>query len=78
VANYAISSEEAQDAFIQQLFHHLIQQGCLAYGADTLKRLQQCFVGSDYNMKKVIQEIVVTTAMGSIDNPAETLSRISK
>ena len=78
VANYAISSEEAQDAFIEQFFHHLIQQGCLAYGADTLKRLQQCFVGSDYNMKKLIQEIVVTAAMGSIDNPEETLSRISK
>src|SRR5882724_5973763 len=70
VAEFAIGSEQAQNAFIQQLFHHLVKQPMLAYGADTLTRLRQSFIESDFNMQKLMVEIVaISTARGIEKSP---------
>jgi hypothetical protein len=63
VAEFAIKSEQAQDAFIQQLFHHLVKQPLLAYGANTPKHLRQMFVAADFNMRKLLTEIVAVSAL---------------
>ena len=67
VAQFAISSEQARNAFIEQMFHHVVKQPLLAYGADTLNRLQKSFVASDFNMQKLLVEIATTSAALGID-----------
>jgi hypothetical protein len=69
VAQFAISSEPAQNAFIQQLFHYVVKQPLLAYGADTLKQLRQKFVAADFNMQTLLAEIVTVSALRGIENP---------
>lgn len=63
VAEYAVRSKEAQAAFIQQLFHHIVKQPAAAYGPHTLERLRRSFAKSDYNIQQLILEIVKTSAL---------------
>jgi hypothetical protein len=76
VAAFAINSEQAQNSFIQQLFHHLVKQPLLAYGADTLKQLRQAFVAADFNMQKLLAEIVTMTALRDVGNSSTTGRRL--
>jgi hypothetical protein len=69
VAEYAIASERANDAFIEQLFHHLIKQPINAYGPGTAERLRQSFVASNYNLQKLLVEIATLAAMHGIEPP---------
>jgi hypothetical protein len=69
VAQFALSSDQAQNAFIQQLFHHVVKQPLLAYGAGTLKDLRQKFVASDFNMQKLLAEIVTVSALRGLEKP---------
>ena len=39
LAKFVVTSQEAHEAFTEQLFHHLVQQPVRAYGADTLPRV---------------------------------------
>jgi cytochrome c553 len=63
VAQFALSSETAQSGFIQQLFHHVVKQPVLAYGPGTLSGLRESFVKSDFNLQKLLLEIVTTSAL---------------
>ena len=67
VAQFAIGSEQARNAFIEQMFHHVVKQPMLAYGADTLNRLQKSFVVSDFNMQKLLVEIATTSAAQGVE-----------
>jgi len=69
VAEFAIGSPQAQSAFIQQLFHHVVKQPLLAYGANTMSRLRESFVASDFNMQKLMVEIVKLSALEGIGKP---------
>ncbi len=69
VAEFAIGSPQAQSAFIQQLFHHVVKQPLLAYGANTMSRLRESFVASDFNMQKLMVEIVKLSALQGIGKP---------
>ena len=62
VADYAIHNEQAQNTFIEQMFHHVVKQPMLAYGAGTLNRLEKSFVASDFNMQKLLVEIATISA----------------
>jgi len=75
VAQFALRQEQAQKAFIQQLFHHIAKQPLLAYGPDTLTQLQQSFVSSDFNMQKLVAEIVTITSLHGVEkSPRERTS----
>jgi len=63
VAEYAARSKDAQLAFIQQLFHHIVKQPAAAYGPDTLERLRRSFAKSDYNIQQLVVEIVKTSVL---------------
>src|SRR5205823_5889988 len=69
VAEFAINSDQAQNAFIQQLFHHVVKQPLLAYGADTLKHLRQTFLAANFNMQKFLAEIATASALGGVEKP---------
>jgi hypothetical protein len=64
VAEFAISNEQAHDAFIQELFHHVARQPLEAYGPDTLEHLHESFVKSNFNMQHLLIEIATLAALG--------------
>jgi hypothetical protein len=62
VATFALNNEHAQNMFVEQLFHSVVKQPLLAYGSDVPKRLRQSFVASDFNLQKLLVEIVTISA----------------
>ncbi len=65
VADFAVGNARAQQAFIEQLFHHVVKQPIRAYGPDTLPRLRDSFVASGFNLPKLLAEIATTGALGA-------------
>ena len=63
LAEYLAGSEDCHEAFVEQLFHHLVQQPVAAYGPDTLEKLNRSFAEHDYNIRQLAAEIMVATAM---------------
>lgn len=63
VAEFAIANERANQAFIEQLFHHLVKQPVMAYGPDTIVRLRESFIASGYNIRKLMVDIATLAAL---------------
>jgi hypothetical protein len=63
LANFLVSSAESHEAFVEQLFHHLVQQPVQAYGPSLLQELQQAFVAHDFSIRRLAVEIMVATAL---------------
>lgn len=72
VAEFAAGSEQAQNGFIEQLFNQVVKQPMLAYGANTMTRLRQSFIASDFNMQKLLVEIVTTSALQGMEKSPKT------
>jgi hypothetical protein len=62
LAAFLAASEESQDAFVKQLFHHTVKQPIRAYGPNTLKDLQKQFAKNNYSIQKLLINIVATSA----------------
>ncbi len=62
LANYLASSSETHEAFIEQLFQYLVKQPVLAYGPDTLSKLQKQFAQDQCSIRKLMVEIMAMTA----------------
>jgi len=65
LAEFVAASDESQTAFVKQLFHHTVKQPILAYGPNRLHELQQDFAKDEFNIQKLLVEIVAT----SIESP---------
>jgi hypothetical protein len=65
VAEFAIANEQAHNAFIQELFHHVAKQPMEAYGPDTLDHLHASFLQSNFNMQHLLVEIATLAALQS-------------
>jgi hypothetical protein len=63
LAAFVAASEESQDAFVKQLFHHTVKQPIRAYGPNTLKDVQKQFAKNNFNVQKLLVNIVATSAM---------------
>ncbi len=63
LAQFLANSEDAQRAFINRAFQHFVKQPPAAYGADTLDRLTEKFIKSNYNIREIIVEIAVIAAL---------------
>lgn len=59
LAVFLAKSEDAQNAFIERLFHCLVQQPVRAYGPRTLTDLRQFFAKHEFNIRKLIVEMMV-------------------
>ena len=70
VASFALDSEQAQNAFIEQLFHHVVKQPVRAYGANVMETLRKAFVASEFNLQQLLADIVQVSALHGINNPA--------
>lgn len=67
VAEFAVSSDLAQNGFIEQLFHQIVKQPMMAYGPEQMDRLRQSFVESGYNIQKLLVEIATLAALHDPD-----------
>jgi hypothetical protein len=70
VAQFAVRSEQAQDAFIEQLFHQVVKQPMLAYGTNVQHRLRESFVSSGFNIQELLVEIATTSALRGVERSA--------
>ncbi|HUR58618.1 MAG TPA: DUF1592 domain-containing protein [Opitutaceae bacterium] len=69
LAEFAITSERANNAFIEQLFHHLVKQPIMAYGPAALDHLRESFIASGYNLKQLLVEMVTLSAVHGLEPP---------
>jgi hypothetical protein len=67
LAAYLAKCEECRSAFIEQLFHHLVQQPVRAYGPAMLDKLRESFARHQYNIRELVVEIMAATAMVNRD-----------
>ncbi len=63
LAEFLVHSDEAQSAFVEQLFHYLVQQPVQAYGPNTLEELRKSFAAKQYNIRKLAVEIMAASAL---------------
>ena len=63
LAKFMAGSEDAHSAFVEKLFHHVVKQPVRAYGPQTLSGLVKYFETSEFNIRKLMVEIVAVTAV---------------
>ena len=63
LATFLAGSEEAHTAFVQQLFHYLVKQPIRAFGSQELPDLRRFFAAHDFNIRKLMVEIMATSAL---------------
>jgi hypothetical protein len=63
LANFLAGSEETHTAFVQQLFHCLVKQPVRAFGSQELSELREFFVNRDFHIRKLMVEIIATSAL---------------
>jgi len=71
LAEFAAGSAQAQNAFIEQLFHQLVKQPILAYGPHVLNHLRQSFVASGFNVRKLLVDIAAVSALHGMEQAAK-------
>src|SRR5436309_4896088 len=69
LAQFAAGSEQAQNAFIEQLFNQVVKQPMQAYGPNVLNHLRQTFVASGCNVRKLLVEIATISALHGLERP---------
>lgn len=62
LAEFLATTDEAPSAFVDQLFHNLIQQPIRAYGLKTPDALREAFRNHEFNIRKLMIEIAVVAA----------------
>jgi hypothetical protein len=63
LAGFLVRSEETHTAFVQQLFHYLVKQPIRAFGSWELTDLRQFFERHDFNIQKLMVEIMATSSL---------------
>ena len=77
LATFLANSEETHSAFVEQLFHGLIKQPIRAYGSQTRSILRQKFVDNNFNIRKLVAEIVSTAVLTATDSEPQTPITVS-
>lgn len=62
LAAYVATSRDAQEAFVQGLFHAVVKQPARAWGPDTLQRLRQAFADGGFSVPRLLVDIMVVAA----------------
>lgn len=63
LAAYVATSRDAQEAFVQSLFHALAKQPARAWGPDTLERLRQSFEAGGFSVPGLLVDIMTVAAL---------------
>ena len=72
LATILASSEETHQAFVDQLFHNIVQQPIRAFGPQLSQDLRRSFADRGYNVRSLLVEIVAASASAS---PPTSLGR---
>ncbi len=64
LATFLAGTEEVHDAFVEKLFHQVVQQPIRAYGPDRHAELRRSFAKHDFKIRDLMVEIVASTALG--------------
>jgi hypothetical protein len=70
VAEFAVGSEQAQNAFIEHLFNQIVKEPMLAYGEETMDRLRESFIASQCNVPKLLVHIATVSALHGVGKKA--------
>src|SRR5262249_10300962 len=63
LALFLADSPEAHAAFVEQLFHYLVQQSVRAYGPATLEELRRFFARDGFHMRRLAARVMATAAL---------------
>jgi hypothetical protein len=63
LGEHLAASRDAHAAFVEQLFHHLVQQPVAAYRPGLLDGLVDSFERHEFNIRSLAEEIMVATAL---------------
>lgn len=63
LAAFLANSEETHNAFVEQLFHHMVQQPVRAFGPDTVSNLGRSFEANQFHIRKLLVEIAAASAL---------------
>ena len=63
LAQFLASSPDVHKAFVEQMFHFMVQQPIRAYGDDALEKLTASFEKNGYNIQKLAVDIALLSAM---------------
>ncbi|HLQ46199.1 MAG TPA: DUF1588 domain-containing protein, partial [Planctomycetaceae bacterium] len=72
LAKFLADSPETHSAFVEQLFHFLVKQPIRAFGSNTRDTLQASFVKDNFNIHRLMVEIIATAALTSTATRPET------
>ena len=64
LATFLAGTDEVHEAFVEKLFHQIVQQPIRAYGPDRLAELRRSFARHDFRIRDLMVEIVASTALG--------------
>jgi len=64
LAAMVASSDDAVEAFVRSLFHGLVRQPVRAYGPDLQGALEASFREQGYDIRRLVVDIMVATALG--------------
>jgi hypothetical protein len=62
LGGYCAGSHDAQEAFVQALFHAVVTQPVRAWGPDTLERLRSGFEAGGFDIRRLLADIMVVAA----------------
>ena len=62
LAEFLATSDEAHDAFVQQMFQQFVKQPVRAYGLEKPRQLDEIFARSGYNIRKLVVEIATVAS----------------
>lgn len=62
LAEFLAKNDEVHEAFIEQLFHAMVQQPLRAYGPKTMEQLRPQFAKNNYSIQSLIVDIAVLAA----------------
>ncbi len=63
LAEFLANSDEVQESFAEQLFHHLVQQSVKAYGPRALPELRQSFAANGFHIRKLTVEVMAASSL---------------
>ena len=75
LAAFLAESDETHEAFVEQLFHYIVKQPIRAFGPTEQPDLEKSFVQHDYSIRRLLIEIVTTSALYNGQPPAAEVTR---
>jgi hypothetical protein len=72
LAKFLADSPETHAAFVEQLFHFLIKQPIRAFGSNTRETLRASFVRDNFNIHRLMVEVVATAALTTNEPKPQT------